>query len=54
MREDIYRAAATAHDYDDFKATLRDIRARVEEAREFRKNQRLPMTPLTADTGQAP
>ncbi len=52
MREDIYRAAATAHDYEDFKKTLRDIRHRVEEEREFERNRRAPMHALPADTTQ--
>lgn len=50
MREDIYRAAATAHDYEDFKKTLRDIRNRVEAEREFERNRRAPMPALPADT----
>lgn len=53
MRADIYRAAATARGYEDFKKTLQDIRDRVEFEREFERNRRNPMPALPVDTTSA-
>lgn len=40
MRADLFEAARRAQTYDDFKAAVKDERAQVEQARQFRQNQR--------------
>jgi hypothetical protein len=50
MRDEIWRAAARAESYGDFRRAVRELRTRTEEQRAFQRAQREPMPPLAADT----